>query len=163
MSWEATKGSDMESGVHANGNTPAARRRAHALEEALKRTIRLREPLAIFIADSESWGEREPADIGLVWPEPGEAAAYVDILIPGPEGTLRRVASDVAAGEVAARLTRLVRTYTVERCRQDTFASWAAGLGEGDLAERLGLPGSGPGARNEVTGRGAMAATSVGK
>lgn len=157
----------MESGVHSNGNrpgvahssspgvpanrvicsalpacnsdVPAAQHQARVLEEALNRTLRLREPLAIFIAESESCGAGEPADIGIVWREPGEPSAHVDLLITGTEGALRRVVSGVPAGEVPARLACLVRTYTVERCRQDTFASWARGLGVGELAERLGF------------------------
>ena len=127
---------------------PEVQDHAWQLAQHLDKVTRLRDPLRIHLfADPEALGDGHAGDIGLTLRVPdGEAVfdadqvATADVLIGDGVAVKRHIATAVPWDELSGRLARLIKAYQVERCGRDTFVTWARGLSEGELRERLGFP-----------------------
>lgn len=115
--------------------------RAGQLARDLENITRLKETLRIHVAASADACEVHHAgDIGLQERSAigGGEAETVDLLFAQRGALTRRVATGLPWSELAGRLARLLRTYQVEGCGKDTFATWTASLSDGELRDRLG-------------------------
>lgn len=120
--------------------TLRARERARQLARDLENVTRLKEPLLIhLVASADACETHHVGDIGLQERTvAGGDDETVDLLFAQRGVLTRRVATGLSWSELAGRLVRLLRTYQVEGCGKDTFATWSGSLSDGELRDRLG-------------------------
>ncbi len=128
-----------------NVPAPEAQDRARQLAQHLEQVARLRESVHIHLsADPDTCAEHNSGDIGLrhrLDVVDGVPVETADVLVGDGTTLTREIATAVPWNELSGRLARLIRTYQVEGCGRDTFATWVRGLSDHELRERLGIGG----------------------